>query len=140
MSEKNGIEELGVQRGSLQVVSVTSPMVELFEAPLYETHDEDGDAGNVIPDDQAEHEVTRIYHESDGSGSFFLHNGNGTAIGPTYEYSANCGKFEPGRQFMGVGNGVFASVTRTSGTLRIWVEVQTRRPVYRKRAVQYPDA
>ena len=140
MSEKNGIEELGVERGSVQVVSVTSPFVELFEAPLFETPEEDGATGDVLPDDLAELEVTRIYHESDGAGSFFLHKGDGTQVGPTYTYAANSGKFEPGRQKMGLGNGVFASVTPTSGTVRIWVEVQARRPSYRKRAIQYPDA
>jgi len=140
MSEKNGIEELGVERGSEQVVRVTSPMVELFEAPLFETPDEDGVAGDVLPDDLAELEITRIYHHSDGTGSFFLHNGNGTQIGPSYTYAASPGKFEPGRQKMGLGNGVFASVTVTTGTLRIWVEVKARRPIYRKRAIQYPDA
>jgi hypothetical protein len=140
MSEKNGIEELGVERGSEQVVPVTSAYVQLFEAPLYETPDEDGEAGDVLPDDLAELEVVRISHQSDGSGSFYLHNGDGVRIGPNYEYTANSGKFEPGRQKMGAGSGVFASVTRTSGTLRIWVEVQARRPVFRKRATQYPDA
>ena len=140
MSEKNGIEELGVERGSLVVVSVTSPFVELFEAPLYETPDEDGAAGDVLPDDQAELEVVGIYHESDGAGTFFLHKGDGTQVGPTYTYAANCGKNEPGRQRMGLGNGVFASVTPTSGTLRIRVEVKASRPVYRKRATSYPDA
>ena len=140
MSEPNGIEELGVERGSVQVIRATNSDVELFIEPLYETPDEDGDAGNVIPDDQAELEVVRIYHESDGAGSFFLHNGNGTQIGPSYTYARNSGTYEPGRQKMGLGNRVAASVTVTSGTLRIWVEVKARRPVYRKRAVQYPDA
>lgn len=140
MSEADGIIELGVERGSEQVVTKTTAIVELFEAPLYETPDEDGDAGNVLPDDLAELEVVRIYHHSDGSGTFFLHKGDGTQVGPTYTYSASPGRFERGGQHMGVGNGVYASVTRTSGTLRIWVEVLTRRPVYRKRAVQYPDA
>ena len=140
MSEKNGMEELGVERGSEVVVSVTSPFVELFEAPLFETPDEDGAAGDVLPDDLAELEVVAIYHHSDGAGTFFLHKGDGTQVGPTYTYAANAGKVERGGQKMGVGNGVFASVTPTTGTLRIRVEVKARRPVYRKRALQYPDA
>ena len=140
MSQKNGIEEIGVERGSVQIVTKSTTDVELFTEPLYETVDEDGASGDVIPDDQAELEVVRIYHESDGSGSFYLHNGDGSRIGPTYEYSANSGKFERGGQRMGLGNRVSASVTITSGTLRIWAEVQARRPVYRKRATQYPDA
>ena len=140
MSEKNGMEELGVERGSEVVVTVTSPFVELFEAPLFETPDEDGAPGDVLPDDLAELEVVGIYYHSDGAGTFFLHKGDGTQVGPTYTYAAGPGKVDAGRQKMGVGNGVFASVTRTSGTLRLRVEVQARRPVYRKRALQYPDA
>ncbi len=140
MSEKNGIIEIGVERGSCQVVSATSPDVELFIEPLFETPDEDGVAGDVLPDELAELEVVRIYHHSDGSGSFFLHNGNGTQIGPSYTYSSGPGTFCRGGQKMGLGNRVACSVTRTSGTLRIWVEVLCRRPVYRKRAIQYPDA
>lgn len=140
MSETNGIVEIGVERGSVQVVRQTTPIVELFIEPLYETPDEDGDAGNVIPDDQAELEVTAIYHDSNGSGSFYLHNGDGTRIGDTYTYAANPGRVERGGQKVGKGNPVCASVTVTSGCLRIWVEVKCRRPSYRKRAVQYPDA
>ena len=140
MSEKNGIEELGGERGSVQVVTVTSPDVELFIEPLFENRDSDGEAADVLPDELAELEVTRIWHQSDGAGSFFLHNGNGTAIGPTYTYTANPGRQEPGCQKMGLGNRIACSATITSGTLRIYVEVKARRPVYRKRATQYPDA
>ena len=140
MSEKNGIVELGVQRGSEQVVIQSNSDVELFIEPLFEALDDDGESGPVLPDELAELEVVRISHQSDGSGSFFLHNGNGTQIGPSYEYSANSGKFERGGQKMGLGNRVAASVTVTSGTLRIWVEVRPHVPTYRKRATQYPDA
>jgi hypothetical protein len=146
MSEKNGIVELGVERGSVQSVSQSNSDVELFieplyYEPLYEAPDEDTDEGDVLPDELAELEVSRIYYESTGVGSFFLHNGNGTQIGDSYSYTANQGKFERGGQKMGLGNRVCASVTITSGgPLKIWVEVLCRRPNYRKRAIQYPDA
>lgn len=138
--EALGIISLGVERGSVQVVSRSTSDVELFSEPKYETPDEDGETGTVLPDDLAELEIVRIYHESDGSGSFYLHNGDGTRIGPSYSYSRNSGTYERGGFSIGAGNRVCASVTVTTGTLRIWVEVQTRRRIHRKRVIEYPDA
>jgi len=140
MSEKNGIEELGVERGSEQVLIQSNSDVELFIEPLFKTFDDDGELADVLPDELAELEVVRIYHQGTGSGSFYLHNGNGTQIGDSYSYTANPGRNERGGQRMGLGNRVSANVTITSGTLRIWVEVRARRPNFRARAIAYPDA
>ena len=138
MSDLNlGIVESGVMRSSLSVFSASNQYGELVEEPKWSDVDETDTVDAVLPDDDAEILLERMYYESDGTWEFYFHNGDTTRIGETFSVTANPGTFKNLSIRMGGGNPVGIKVTKTTGTLRIWVEYVVRRKAFRKVASAY---
>lgn len=135
-------EKLGTERTSVVVMDVTGTDIELVEFPKWESQDDDGVQIVNIPDDEAEIVIDAVRHESDGAGSFVIHNGDGVAKGKSISYSANPGSFALPLvgQRMGKGNPVLCDPTITDGTLRVWVEYHVERSPHRKQALTLLDA
>ena len=139
MSDKFGFEEIRGLRTSLLEYSVSANDVELVQEPLWEYKTDDDVVDAVLPDEEAELTVTRIFHQANGSGSFTLHNGDNEAL-VSVSYSAGVGSSVAVNLPIGGGNPLKMDLTVTDGKVNVYVEYSVRRKVYRKYAAAYVDA